>query len=61
VTACQRRLEAPVILDLGLADDRELAALDRAVREHLADPRVLMMPHLLVSALARQPGGSPLS
>jgi hypothetical protein len=46
----------PVILGLGLAGHGELAALDRTVREHLADPRVLMMPHLLVVALARKPG-----
>ena len=45
----------PVILDLGLAGDSELAGLDRAVRDHLADPRVLMMPHLFVTALARKP------
>jgi SAM-dependent methyltransferase len=45
----------PAILRLGLADDGELDALDRAVRAHLADPRVLMMPHLLVSAVARKP------
>jgi SAM-dependent methyltransferase len=45
----------PVILDLGLASDRELAGLDRAVRDHLADPRVVMMPHLLVTALGRKP------
>lgn len=45
----------PVILDLGLAGDRELTALDQAVRDHLADPRVLMMPHLLVSGLGRKP------
>jgi SAM-dependent methyltransferase len=51
----------PAILGLGLAGDRELAALDRAVRDHLADPRVLMMPHLLVTALARKPGGPPSS
>jgi SAM-dependent methyltransferase len=44
-----------VILDLDLASDGELAEVDRAVRAHLADPRVLMMPHLLVSALARKP------
>jgi trans-aconitate methyltransferase len=48
----------PVILDLGLADDRELARIDRAVREHLADPRVLLMPHLMVSATARKPRDS---
>jgi SAM-dependent methyltransferase len=46
-----------VILDLGLASEAELAALDSAVRAHLADPRVLMMPHLLVSVLARKRTG----
>lgn len=45
----------PVILELGLCDERELAELDRAVREHLADPRTLMMPHLLVVAWGRKP------
>jgi SAM-dependent methyltransferase len=45
----------PVILDLGLADERELAELDSAVREHLADPRTLMMPHLMVVAWGRKP------
>ena len=45
----------PVILNLGLCDERELAELDRAVRAHLADPRTLMMPHLLVVAWGRKP------
>jgi ubiquinone/menaquinone biosynthesis C-methylase UbiE len=45
----------PVILELGLCDERELAELDRTVREHLADPRTLMMPHLLVVAWGRKP------
>jgi ubiquinone/menaquinone biosynthesis C-methylase UbiE len=45
----------PVILDLKLCDERELTELDRAVREHLADPRTLMMPHLLVVAWGRKP------
>ena len=45
----------PVIRELGLADERELAELDRAVRQHLADPRTLMMPHLLVAAWGRKP------
>jgi ubiquinone/menaquinone biosynthesis C-methylase UbiE len=47
----------PTILDLGLADERELADLDTRVREHLADARTLMMPHLLVTAAARKPAG----
>jgi SAM-dependent methyltransferase len=45
----------PMILELGLCDERELAELDRAVRAHLADPRTLMMPHLLVVAWGRKP------
>lgn len=45
----------PVILSLGLADERELADVDAAVRTHLADPRTLVMPHLLVTAWGRKP------
>jgi SAM-dependent methyltransferase len=44
----------PVIVELGLASERELAELDRAVLEHLADPRTLMVPHLLVAARGRK-------
>jgi SAM-dependent methyltransferase len=44
----------PVIVELGLCSEPELAGLDRAVREHLADPRTLMMPHLLVAARGRK-------
>ena len=47
----------PKILELGLSDERELAGLDRAVREHIADPRTLTMPHLLFVARGRKPGG----
>jgi SAM-dependent methyltransferase len=45
----------PVILSLGLAGERELADVDAAVRAHLADPRTLIMPHLLVTAWGRKP------
>jgi SAM-dependent methyltransferase len=45
----------PVIVYLGLADARELAELDAAVRAHLADPGTLMMPHLMVTVLGRKP------
>ena len=45
----------PVILGLGLAGERELADVDGAVRTHLADPRTLVMPHLLVTAWGRKP------
>jgi ubiquinone/menaquinone biosynthesis C-methylase UbiE len=47
----------PAILELGQASEPELAALDTAVRSHLADPRTLMMPHLLVTVTARKPVG----
>jgi hypothetical protein len=45
----------PMICELGLSDARELDDLDRAVREHLADPRTVMMPHLLVATWGRKP------
>jgi SAM-dependent methyltransferase len=45
----------PVILGLGLAGQRELADVDAAVRAHLADPRTLIVPHLLVTAWGRKP------
>ena len=45
----------PVIRDLELCDERELRELDHAVRVHLADPRTLMMPHLLIAAWGRKP------
>ncbi len=45
----------PVILGLGLAGERELADVDAAVRAHLADPRTLVMPHLMVTAWGRKP------
>jgi ubiquinone/menaquinone biosynthesis C-methylase UbiE len=45
----------PVILKLGLADERELNELDHQVREHVADPRTLTMPHLLFVVRGRKP------
>jgi hypothetical protein len=48
----------PAIIDLGLADERELIELDLEVRQHLADPRTVMMPHLLFSVWGRKPGPS---
>jgi trans-aconitate methyltransferase len=45
----------PMILELGLSDERELAELDQAVREHLADPRTLTLAHLLVVTWGRKP------
>jgi SAM-dependent methyltransferase len=45
----------PMILELGLSDEGELAELDQAVREHLADPRTLALAHLLVVTRGRKP------
>jgi ubiquinone/menaquinone biosynthesis C-methylase UbiE len=45
----------PVILELGLAHERELDELDRAVRRHLDDPRTLVMPHMSFLAWGRKP------
>jgi ubiquinone/menaquinone biosynthesis C-methylase UbiE len=45
-----------MILDMGLADERELDEIDRAVREHLDDPRTLVMPHLTFLVWGRKPG-----
>jgi ubiquinone/menaquinone biosynthesis C-methylase UbiE len=45
----------PMILEMGLADERELDELDRTVREHLDDPRTLVMPHLSFLAWGRKP------
>ena len=47
----------PMILELGLSDERELADLDQAVRAHLADPRTLVLAHLLVVVTGRKPAG----
>jgi len=46
----------PVIRELGLAGDAELAVVDGVVRRHLADPDTLMMPHLLFAVWGRKPG-----
>ena len=45
----------PMILDMGLASERELAELDRAVAEHLDDPRTLVLPHLIFLVWGRKP------
>ncbi len=45
----------PVIVERGLAGERELAELDQVVRRHLADPGTLMMPHLLVAVWGQKP------
>lgn len=45
----------PVAVELGLADECELDALDRAAREHLADPHTVSMGPLLFVVWARKP------
>jgi SAM-dependent methyltransferase len=45
----------PAIQDLGLADQAELNELDHAVRAHLADPHVIVIPHLLFVVAGRKP------
>jgi ubiquinone/menaquinone biosynthesis C-methylase UbiE len=45
----------PMIVELKLADEQELTALDQAVRAHLADPHTLALPHLLVTVWGRKP------
>lgn len=45
----------PVIVSLGLASQRELDELDRAVLAHLDDPRTLVMGHLSFLAWGRKP------
>ncbi len=46
----------PMILELGLAEQRELDQLDQALRLHLDDPRTLVLPHLSFLAWGRKPG-----
>jgi ubiquinone/menaquinone biosynthesis C-methylase UbiE len=47
----------PKILAAGIASERELDEVDHAVREHLSDPRTLMLPHLLFLTWGRKPDG----
>ena len=48
----------PKILERGIADEQELDSLDRAARDHLANPDVLVLPNLLFLAWGRKPGES---
>lgn len=45
----------PQLLERGLAGAAELAALDREVRDHLADPATFVMTELMVVAWGRKP------
>jgi ubiquinone/menaquinone biosynthesis C-methylase UbiE len=44
----------PQILQMGLADERELDELDRAARQHFDDPRTVVMPNLMFLAWGRK-------
>jgi hypothetical protein len=46
------------ILERELIDERELHELDRAAREHLADPDTVVMPCLYFIAWGRKPNGN---
>jgi ubiquinone/menaquinone biosynthesis C-methylase UbiE len=45
----------PQILEMGLADERELDELDRAARNHFEDPDTVVMPFLNFLASGRKP------
>jgi ubiquinone/menaquinone biosynthesis C-methylase UbiE len=45
----------PRILEMGLADERELDELDRAAREHLNNPDTVVMAHVYFLAWGRKP------
>jgi hypothetical protein len=47
----------PMIVELGLAVERELTEVDQAVRAHLADPRTVMVPYLWFTVWGRKPAG----
>jgi ubiquinone/menaquinone biosynthesis C-methylase UbiE len=44
----------PQILEMGLADERELDELDRAARQHFNDPHTVVMPNLMFLAWGRK-------
>ena len=52
-----RTLRSP-ILALEAADEQELDALDAAAREHLANPDVVVMPHVYFLATGRKPAAA---
>jgi SAM-dependent methyltransferase len=51
----------PKILAAGIASEHELDEVDHAVREHLADPDTLMLPHLMFLAWGRKADDPPTS
>jgi ubiquinone/menaquinone biosynthesis C-methylase UbiE len=49
----------PQILELGLADERELDHLDEAARRHFENPDTIIMPFLNFLAWGRKPASEP--
>jgi SAM-dependent methyltransferase len=49
------RAMRPQVLETGLAAEDELDEIDRAVREHLANPETVVMPGLMFLAWGRNP------
>jgi len=49
------RAVRPEIVDLGIADERELDELDAAVRRHFDDPATVVIPSLVFLAWGRKP------
>jgi SAM-dependent methyltransferase len=52
------RAMRPQILDMGLADERELDELDGAARTHFEDPDTVVMPSLMFLAWSRKPAAT---
>jgi hypothetical protein len=46
------------IVDMGLADERELDELDAAARTHFEDPETVVMPSLMFLAWGRKPAST---
>jgi hypothetical protein len=52
------RAMRPQVLEMGLAEERELDELDRAAREHLANPDAVVMPGLMFLAWGCNPAAA---
>jgi hypothetical protein len=46
------------VLEMRLADERELDQLDSRAREHLADPDTVVMPGLMFLVSGRKPAAA---
>jgi hypothetical protein len=52
------RAMRPQVVDMGLADERELEELDGAARKHFEDPDTVVMPSLMFLAWGRKPAAA---